>query len=80
MTKEEMQEYKKEYRKRNHYKLTLYAREYARTHKAERKAYYEKNKEKINAYSRKYYKENKWLWEDFYTPRAKIKGAKELEN
>ena len=47
MTKEEMQEYKKEYRKRNHYKLTLYAREYARAHKEERKAYYEKNKEKI---------------------------------
>lgn len=54
-----------------------YQREYYSTHKAEARAYHQKNREKRNAYSRQYYKQNKWKWEDFYSPRAIVKGAKE---
>ena len=39
---------------------------------------YEKNREKYMAYNKKYYRENKDLWQDFYRPRAIIKGAKKV--
>lgn len=60
-----------------HLQRLEYQREYYRTHKAEQHAYYMKNREKSKAYHKKYYRENKWRWEDFYKPRAIIKGARE---
>jgi len=63
-----------------HLQRLEYQREYNRTHKEERKAYYEKNRDKYRAYCKKYYQENKDLWEDFYRPRAIIRGAKKIEN
>ena len=62
-----------------HYQKLEYQRRYNAEHKEQLKAYYLKNKKKINAYSKKYYKENKWKWEDFYIPRAIIKGAKSVD-
>ena len=62
-----------------HLQRLEYQRKYAATHKEQSKAYYQKNKKRINAYSRKYYKENKFMWEEFYTPRAIIKAARKEE-
>ena len=62
-----------------HIQKLEYQRKYHRTHKEQAKAYYQKNKERINAYSRKYYRENKFMWEDIYTPRAIRKGADEIK-
>ena len=62
-----------------HAQRLQYQREYYRTHKEQAKAYYQKNREKKLAYNKKYYKENKFMWEDFYTPRQKIRDAKKLE-
>ena len=54
----------------------IYRREYYKTHKEQEKAYREANREKYMAYNKKYYRENKDLWQDFYIPRAIIKGAR----
>jgi len=62
-----------------HLQKIEYQREYYRTHKEQAKAYYEKNREKYKKYFHKYYKDNKWRWEDFYTPRAIRKGADEIK-
>ena len=63
-----------------HYQKLEYQRRYNAEHKEQLKAYYQKNKEKINAYCKKYYRENKELWQEVYTPRAIIKGAKSVDN
>ena len=76
MTKEERKIYNERYRKENAYRLKQYRTEYHKTHKEQEKAYREKHREKYMAYNKKYYAENKDLWQDFYRPRAIIKGAK----
>ena len=62
-----------------HYQKLEYQRRYNAEHKEQLKAYYQKNKEKINAYSKKYYRKNKDMWQDIYSPRAIIKGAKGVD-
>ena len=78
MTKAERKIYRRQYYLEHKYIEKEKRREYYKTHKEQVKAYYQKNKEKINAYSKKYYLENKDLWQDFYRPRAIIKGAKKV--
>ena len=75
----EHQEYMHRYYEAHKQRCKEYQKKYNAEHKEQIKAYYQKNKEKINAYSKKYYKENKWKWEDFYGPRAIIKGAKSVD-
>lgn len=62
-----------------HVQRLEYQRNYYYTHKEQAKAYYQKTKKKRQAYNKKYYRENKWKWEEFYTPRAIAKEAKKLE-
>lgn len=62
-----------------HVQRLEYQRNYYYTHKEQAKAYYKKTKKKRQAYNKKYYQENKWKWEEFYTPRAMLKAAKEQE-
>ena len=63
-----------------HAQRLQYQREYYYAHKEQAKAYYQKNREKKRAYNKKYYKENKFMWEDFYIPRAIAKEEKKLED
>ena len=79
MTKEERRIYRREYYRVHKYIEKQKRREYYKTHKEQEKAYREKNREKYMAYNKKYYRENKDLWQDFYRPRAIIKGAKSVD-
>ena len=79
MTKEQRKEYNRRHYEKNRYKIREQQRIYNEEHKEERKAYYQKNREKYIAYCKKYYRENKDLWQDFYNPRAIIKGAKSVD-
>ena len=76
MTEEERKIYRREYYRVHKYTEKEKRREYYKTHKEQEKAYREKHREKYIAYNKKYYRENKDLWQDFYRPRAIIKGAK----
>ena len=79
MTKAERKIYRKKYYAEHKYIEKEKRREYYKTHKEQEKAYREKNREKYIAYNKKYYRENKDLWQDFYRPRAIIKGAKSVD-
>ena len=79
MTKEERKIYRRQYYLEHKYIEKEKRREYYKTHKEQEKAYREKNREKYIAYNKKYYRENKDLWQDFYRPRAIIKGAKSVD-
>ena len=79
MTKAERKIYRRQYYLEHKYIEKEKRREYHKTHKEQEKAYREKNREKYIAYNKKYYRENKDLWQDFYRPRAIIKGAKSVD-
>jgi hypothetical protein len=76
MTKAERKIYRKKYYQEHKYTEKEKRREYYKTHREQERQYYKDHKEKYNAYNKKYYSENKDLWQDFYRPRAIIKGAK----
>ena len=78
MTKAERKIYRRQYYQEHKYIEKEKRREYYKTHKEQEKAYREANREKYIAYNKKYYRENKDLWQDFYRPRAIIKGAKKV--